>query len=116
MVFEEHKLIQREAYPGEQTNQLRTELGKLERTITEQREVIIRIKDEKTQYGPSLNYTKDIKRLERHLKMLDKKIKACKDDDKLVRLLNCLGFIQGKKKEYTDDVMGIKRLLKGKTR
>jgi len=44
--------------------------------------------------------------------MLDKRIRACKDDDKLVKLLNCLGFIQGKKKEYGDNILDINKILK----
>ncbi len=72
--------------------------------------------EEKTDSGPAFDYYQDVRRLHRHCKMLDKRIKACRDDDKMVKLLNCLGFIQGKKKEYTDDCLGIKRLLLGKTR
>jgi len=72
--------------------------------------------DKEEDHGPAFDYFLDVKRLERHCKMLSKKIKACRDDDKMVKLLNCLGFIQGKKKEYTDDCLGIKRLLLGKPR
>ena len=89
-----------------EVNQLKSKVKQLEKQLEEEKE------DYKPKNLPSLDYYKDIKRIDRHCRMLDKKIKACRDDDKLIRLLNCLGFIQGKKKEYTDQVLEIRRILK----
>jgi len=93
-------------YPGETENKLRYRINRLEEELKEERD------DYKPKNLSSLDYYKDIKRIDRHCRMLDKKIKACRDDDKLVKLLNCLGFVQNIKKQYTDQVLEIRRILK----
>jgi len=106
MPYESGNELMTESYPRETENKLRYRIRILEEELKEERE------DYKPKNTPSLDYYKDIRRIDRHCRMLDKKIKACRDDDKLIRLINCLGFIQGKKKEYTDQVLEIRRLLK----
>jgi len=100
------------SYPGEtqlnQISELQLKVKTLEKTIEELKT------EEKKDFEPepALNYYVDVRRLNRHCKMLDKRIRACRDDDKMVKLLNCLGFIQGKKKEYGDIILDVDKILR----
>ncbi len=97
---------------------LQNQITELQLKIESQTKTIEMFENEEKEEdsGPAFDYYRDVKRLERHCKMLSKKIKACKDDDKMIKLLNCLGFVQNIKKQYTDDCLGMKRLLAGKPR
>jgi len=110
MVYEEDKL--KMSYPNAT---YLNQISELKQKIESQRKEIEswkKAEEEDHDHGPAFDYYRDVRRFERHCKMLDKKIKACRDDDKMIRLLNCLGFIQGKKKEYADVCLDVKRILK----
>jgi len=73
---------------------------------------ILKARKDKHPSSPGTNYYTDVKRFERHLKMLHKRILACKDDDKLIKLMNCHAFVSGKKKEFGDQILHIAEILK----
>lgn len=55
---------------------------------------------------------KDGKRLDRHLRMLDRKLKKTTDDDKILKICSSICYITSKKLEIVNIVLGIGHLRK----
>jgi len=104
---DEHKLN----YPSHETNYLKTQLVAKEKEI-EKLKAELKEDDEHYWNQSWVTTEKDGKRLDRLIRMLEKKVKKCQDDEKIIKFVNAIGFITAKKKEYQDDVLGIKKILR----
>jgi len=63
-----------------------------------------------TQNWTDLN--KDGRRLDRHLRMLERKLKKTTDDDKIIKYCNSICYITSKKIELVNIVLGVRELIK----
>ena len=66
--------------------------------------------DKMTQNWTDLNI--DGRRLDRHLRMLDRKLKKTTDDDKIIKICNSICYITSKKIELVNIVLGVNHLRK----
>ena len=55
---------------------------------------------------------KDGRRLDRLLRLLDRKLKKTIDDDKIIKYCNSICYITSKKIELVNIVLGVRELLK----
>ena len=57
----------------------------------------------------------DGRRLDRIIRILEKKLKKATEDEKIIKYANSITYLTSKKVELVNLVLGVKDLLKGKT-
>ncbi len=57
----------------------------------------------------------DGRRLDRIIRILEKKLKKATDDEKIIKYANSITYVTSKKVELVNLVLGVKDLQKGKT-
>ena len=94
---------------------LQNQMSELQLKINSQTKIIEGLRNEdKDQYWNQswVSVEKDGKRLDRLIRMLEKKVKPLKDIDQIIKLCNAIGFLTGKKHEYQNEVLQIKKIIK----
>lgn len=109
-MFDESNLSM--SYPQEDTNQLKSKVAVQEREIEKLKEKLDHETGSHSWNQSWVSVERDGRRLDRMIRMLEKKVKKCQDDEKIIKFCNAIGFLTSKKKEYQDDVLNIKEIIR----
>jgi len=71
-------------------------------------------KYENPEHDVSLNYFIDVKRLDKIIRRLDKRLKKSDSEESIIKLANAIGLLTSKKIDIANIVWGIEDLLKRK--